>query len=120
MRTKREWHAVLSIGLAALGVLLLLTQLGAQQTNAQEVSNPWPLTSDGRSRFASWSPDGRTVLVNRWGMVVGDGAAHQILSELWAVDLRVSWPVITQPWLVKRLFFSRENSVSAVACGVVE
>ncbi|MDY6876974.1 MAG: SpoIID/LytB domain-containing protein [Chloroflexota bacterium] len=90
MRSRHEWHIVLSVGLAALGVLLLLTQPGAPHTKAQGPSGAWPLTNDGRSRFAGWSPDGHTVLVNRWGTVVGDDAAttRQTLSELWTVDLR--------------------------------
>jgi len=49
-----------------------------------------PLTSDGRSRFAGWSPDGRTALVNRWGAVAGDGRTRQTLSELWAVSVQDS------------------------------
>jgi hypothetical protein len=75
------------MSLAALGVLLL-TQLGALHTKAQGIGGAWPLTADGRSRFAGWSPDSRTVLVNRWGAVVGDGTTRQALSELWAVDVR--------------------------------
>jgi len=88
MRSKREWYIVLSVSLATLGVLLLLTQLGALHSKAQGIGSAWPLTADGRSRFAGWSPDSRTVLVNRWGVVVGDGTPHQTLSELWAVDVR--------------------------------
>ncbi|MBE9506927.1 MAG: SpoIID/LytB domain-containing protein [Chloroflexi bacterium] len=89
---------MISASLATLGVLLVLTQLGALHTKAQPpvhrairpgggISDAWPLTADGRSRFAGWSPDGRAVLVNRWGAVVGDGATRQALSELWAVDV---------------------------------
>jgi Tol biopolymer transport system component len=47
----------------------------------------WPLTTDGQSRLAGWSPDGRTVLVNHWGAVAGEGPTRQMLSELWAVDV---------------------------------
>jgi hypothetical protein len=74
------------MGLAMLGILLLV-QLGAQPSRAQGIDNPWRLTADGRSRFVGWSPDSRTVLVNRWGVVVGDGASRQTLSELWTVDV---------------------------------
>ena len=81
---------ILSLGLAALGVAALLSRLDALHTAAQGTGNMWPLTFDGRSRFAGWSPDSRTVLVNRWGAVVGEGAARQTLSELWAVPLRRS------------------------------
>ena len=82
MCPKREWIVVLSLGLALLGVSVLLASLGAPFAHAQDASNPRPLTVDGRSRFAGWSPDGHTVLVNRWGAVVGDGAVLQTLSEL--------------------------------------
>lgn len=89
MRSRRKWYAVLSVGLAALGISLLLTHLDARGalTSPQGLGNPWPLTGDGRSRFAAWSPDGHTVLVNRLGAVVGDGATRQALSELWALDV---------------------------------
>ncbi len=87
MRSRREWYVILSTSLATLGVLLLLTQLGALHTKAQGIGGAWPLTADGRSRFAGWSPDGRTVLVNRWGVVIGDGTTRQTLSELWAVSV---------------------------------
>ncbi|MBL7064466.1 MAG: SpoIID/LytB domain-containing protein [Anaerolineae bacterium] len=98
MRSKCGGRVILSMGLAMLGVLLLLTQLSARHATAQppaqrairpggRTGSAWPLTADGRSRFAGWSPDGRTVLVNRWGAVVGDGTTCQALSELWAVSL---------------------------------
>jgi hypothetical protein len=92
MCPKREWIVVLSLGLALLGVSLLLVSLGAPLARAQDASNPRPITTDGRSRFAGWSPDGRTLLVNRWGTVVGEGAVRQTLSELWAVDIRGEEP----------------------------
>ncbi|MCK4316322.1 MAG: PD40 domain-containing protein, partial [Anaerolineae bacterium] len=88
MRSRREWYIILSVSLATLAVLLLFTQLGALHTKAQGTGSAWPLTTDGRSRFAGWSPGGKTVLVNRWGAVVGDGTPRQTLSELWAVDVR--------------------------------
>jgi len=89
-RPKRGWRISLSAGLATLGVWLLLAPLGAYHplADAQDTSNPWQLTADGRSRLAGWSPDGRTVLVNRWGAVAGDGMARQALSALWAVNAR--------------------------------
>ncbi len=86
-QSRSKWYVVLPTGLAMLGVVLLV-QLGARAGEAQGINNPWPLTADVRSRFAGWSPDGRTVLVNRWGAVVGDGTTRQALSELWAVDVR--------------------------------
>jgi hypothetical protein len=92
MCPKREWIVVLSLGLALLGISVLLVSLGVPSARAQDASNPRPLTSDGRSRLAGWSPDGRTVLVNRWGTVVGTGAIRQMLSELWAVDIRGEEP----------------------------
>ena len=94
MRSRRAGYTVLSTCLATLGALLLLGPLAARRQSgfvhaqAHGAGNPWPLTADGRSRFAAWSPDGRTVLVNRWGAVVGDGTTRQALSELWAVDVR--------------------------------
>ena len=90
MRIKRQWYLNLSASLAVLGVVLLMTRLGGRQAQAGagEPGRAWPLTADGRSRFAGWSPDGRTVLVNRWGAVVGNGATRQVLSELWMVDVR--------------------------------
>jgi len=75
------------MGLATLGLLVLLTQFSALHATAQGGDSGWPLTADGQSRFAGWSPDGRTMLVNRWGAVVGDGPTRQTLSELWAVSL---------------------------------
>ena len=84
----RKGHIALSAALAVLGVVLLLAQLSPPATHAQGGDAAWPLTADGRSRFAAWAPDGRTVLVNRWGAVAGDGATRQALSQLWAVDLR--------------------------------
>ncbi len=88
MQSRRRWHVALSISLATLGMLLLLTQLDALQSKAQGIDNPWPLTAGGRSRFAGWSPDSRTVLVNRWGAVAGDGPTRQALSELWTVGIQ--------------------------------
>ncbi|GEM_PF-856162 len=91
MRWEGKGQAALAVTLALAGWLLLLSQLGALQTVAQEGGNPRPLTTDGRSRVAGWSPDGRAVLVQRWGRIVphGDGkATHQALSELWMVDVR--------------------------------
>ncbi|MDY7077279.1 MAG: SpoIID/LytB domain-containing protein, partial [Chloroflexota bacterium] len=88
LRPRRAWCITLPTSLAILGVLLLFTRLGASHAEALGTGNPWPLTTDGRFRFAGWSPDGRTVLVNRWGTVVGDGAHRQALGELWAVDVR--------------------------------
>ena len=88
MRSRREWYLILSVSLATLAVLLLFAQLGALHTKAQGAGSAWPLTADGHSRFASWSPGGNTVLVNRWGAVVGDDTPRQTLSELWAVDVR--------------------------------
>jgi WD40 repeat protein len=94
MQPKSKWYVILSVLWAALGVSLLLTQLDARwvsasaRVEAQGAANPWPLTSDGRSRFAGWSPDGRAALINRWGTVVGGGATRQTLSELWAVSVR--------------------------------
>ncbi|MDY7042575.1 MAG: hypothetical protein SVX38_17125, partial [Chloroflexota bacterium] len=87
MRSKRTRCVILSAGLAALGVLALLTPLGALHVTAQGAGVMWPLTSDGHSRFAGWSPDGRTVLINRWGAVVGDENSRLALSELWAIPL---------------------------------
>jgi len=84
----RKGYLALSTGLAVLGVVLLLAQLSPPGAQAQGEDAAWPLTADGRSRFAAWAPDGRTVLVNRWGAVAGVGATRQALSELWAVDLR--------------------------------
>ena len=86
MRSRRVWCLILSMGLATLGILALLTQLDALHVTAQGTDWAWPLTADGRSRFAGWSPDGHTVLVNRWGAVVGEGSTRQMLSELWAVN----------------------------------
>jgi hypothetical protein len=83
----RKCRVILSIGVAVLGVWLLAAQLGARRASAREAVNPWPLTDDGRSRLAGWSPEGRAVLVNRWGKVLGDGATRQALGELWAVDV---------------------------------
>ena len=87
MRSRRVWCLILSMGLATLGILALLTQLDALHVTAQGTDWAWPLTADGRSRFAGWSPDGHTVLVNRWGAVIGDGPTRQTLSELWALSL---------------------------------
>ncbi|MBC7250986.1 MAG: SpoIID/LytB domain-containing protein [Anaerolineae bacterium] len=87
MKPKCFWFSILSVGLALLGLLLLLTQLTTLPVTAQGPDWMRPLTSDGRSRLAGWSPDGRTVLVNRWGAVVGTGTTRQMLSELWAVSL---------------------------------
>jgi hypothetical protein len=89
MRSRCLWSVILSVVLATLGLLALLTQLGALHIAAQgtDANGMWPLTNDGRSRFAGWSPDGRTVLVNHWGAVVGAGPTRQTLSELWAVSL---------------------------------
>lgn len=75
------------MSLVILGVLLLLTERRALHVAAEGTSSVWPLTSDGHSRFAGWLPDGRTVLINRWGAVVGDGPTRQLLSELWAMDV---------------------------------
>jgi len=75
-----------ALALLALGGLML--QIAPGSATAQEWANPRPLTADGRSRLAAWSPDGETVLVARWGRVVGDGPTRQALSELWAVDVR--------------------------------
>jgi hypothetical protein len=94
MQPKSKWYVILSALWAMLGVSLLLTQLDVRRVSAsarveaQGAANPWPLTSDGRSRFAGWSPDGRAALINRWGTVVGGGATRQTLSELWAVSVR--------------------------------
>lgn len=68
----------------------MLARLGTVGVMAQGAGEMWPLTTDGRSRFAGWSPDGRTVLINHWGEVVGDRATRQMLSELWAVGLQGS------------------------------
>ncbi|MCP4539310.1 MAG: SpoIID/LytB domain-containing protein [Chloroflexi bacterium] len=92
VQSKYKWCVVLSIGLATLGIMWLLVRLDVRMGRAQGVYNPWPLTTDDRSCFAAWSPDSRTVLVNRWGLVVdgglsdSGGAIRQTLSELWAVD----------------------------------
>ena len=75
------------MSLVILGVLLVLTERRALHVTAEGTSSVWPLTADGRSRFAGWLPDGRTVLINRWGAVVGDGPTRQLLSELWAMDV---------------------------------
>ncbi len=98
MRSRMEWcrgRIVLAAALALIGWLLLLSQLDARPVGAQGGDNPRPLTTDGRSRVAGWSPDGRTVLIQRWGRVVihdnGDGSGgmpRQVLSELWAVDVQ--------------------------------
>lgn len=87
-------NLILSICAAAVGAWLLLTPLDRQQPasalagfEVHGTDNPRPLTSDGRSRFAGWSPDSQTVLINRWGTVVGGGTSRQVLSELWAIDL---------------------------------
>lgn len=87
VRSKGVWRAILSLGPVVLGVVALLNLLDALYTAAQGAGDIWPLTFDGRSRFAGWSPDSRTVLVNRWGAVVGEGATRQMLSELWAIPL---------------------------------
>ena len=88
MRSRYVWYVALSVGLATLGLLALLTQFSALRVIAQKTDGGmWPLTADGRSRLAGWSPDGRTMLVNRWGAVVGGGSTRQMLSELWAVDV---------------------------------
>jgi hypothetical protein len=85
---ERKWIVALSLSLATLGVLLLLAQLGPAGAEAKGTGGAWPLTADGRSRVAGWSPDGHTVLVNRWGAVVGNGTTRQTLSELWAVSVQ--------------------------------
>jgi hypothetical protein len=95
MRTRREWIVVLAVGVGVLAVFLLLAELGAPRARAQDWVNPWPLTADGRSRFAGWSLDGRTVLVNRWGAMVGDGTSCQTLSELWATDVQADLDLAT-------------------------
>lgn len=88
-------HSVDRGGTLALAIVLALAMLSgltlhlaAGSATAQEWANPRPLTADGRSRRAAWSPDGETVLVARWGRVVGEGPPRQALSELWAVDVR--------------------------------
>jgi hypothetical protein len=83
---------VLATTLATLGVLLL-ARLSPPGAEAQGITGPWRLTVDARSRLAGWSPDGRTVLVNRWGPVIGDGPTRQTLSELWSVDVTGEAPV---------------------------
>ena len=88
MDWKRKSHLALAAALVTLGMLLPLAQLNAPDAQAQAPGGPWPLTSDGRSHVAGWSPDGRTILVNRWGSVVGDGMTRQALSELWAVSIQ--------------------------------
>jgi hypothetical protein len=118
MRSRREWYVLLSVGLAMLGVSLLLTRLGTLRAQARgisdQVGNPWPLTADGRYRFAGWSPDGRTVLGNRWGAVVGSGATRQVLSELWAVNVQSDPSAGSGHNSVTRL---SENAVQPVRAG---
>ena len=85
---KRKWIVASAVSLATLAVLLLVAQPGPPGAEAQGTGGAWPLTADGRSRVAGWSPDGRTVLVNRWGAVAGNGATRQTLSELWSVGVQ--------------------------------
>lgn len=80
---RRIWRMMFAAGLAPLALWVLLAQLGAQSAVAQVAASVWPLTADGASRFAGWSPDGDTVLINRWGATVGE----QLLSELWTVGV---------------------------------
>ena len=93
MRAASGWVALLGIGLAILATLLLIGPSEARGSGALQAGqvrfagNPWPLTGDGRSRVAGWSPDGRTLLVHRWGAVVEGGTGSQVLSELWALDI---------------------------------
>ena len=88
MRLRRQQLLILSTALAALMALALLTQLDPLLVAGQGKGGMWPVTTDGRSRFAGWSRDGRTVLVNRWGKVLGNGTTRQALSELWAVGVQ--------------------------------
>ena len=85
---KRKWTVTSAVSLATLALLLLVAQPGPPGAEAQGTGGAWPLTADGRSWVAGWSPDGRTVLVNRWGAVAGNGATRQTLSELWAVGVQ--------------------------------
>jgi hypothetical protein len=78
---------ILCTGLAMLAGLALLVCLGEIPVTAQAADGIWRLTAGGGWRLTGWSPDGLTVLVNRWGRTVAGGESRQVLSELWAVRM---------------------------------
>ncbi len=84
---RRIRRMMLAAGLATVALWVVLAQLDAQSAVAQGTASAWPLTADGASRFAGWSPDGDTVLINRWGEKVGPQLPREVLSELWAVGV---------------------------------
>ncbi|NLE44282.1 MAG: SpoIID/LytB domain-containing protein [Chloroflexi bacterium] len=81
-------RALLTLLVAAVLLGLPLTSRGAADTASNGASaREWRVTYGGQSRVAVWAPDGRTLLVNRWGAVREVAGKQIVLSELWAVDL---------------------------------